>query len=53
MLHGLFCSYRVHGLLSRCGVQASHRGGFCVAEHGLLGTRASVAAAPESRAQAQ
>ena len=33
------------GLFSSCGAQASHSGGFFVAEHGLCGARASVVAA--------
>ena len=40
--HRLFSTRGERGLLSSYGVQASHCGGFCVAEHGFYGSRASV-----------
>ena len=42
---GAFLYWRRGGLLSSCGVWASHRGGFSVAEHGLKGAWASVVSA--------
>ena len=45
LLHGLFSSFKEWGLLSSCGVKASHCGGFSCCGAGVWGTQASVVAA--------
>ena len=44
LLFGLLSSHGEWGLLSSCGAQASHCGGFSGCRAGALGTQASVAA---------